>query len=187
MAFAGASGMTAIRRAMIGAAALAALTMAGCTTRKPAPVEPATPTRPAPVAAALSPQAYMTIVASSALLSLRSAEFAQQRVRNPALRAFAANSAVEQRGIGAQLSFAGRRINLLPWAALTPAHQAQYDELAASADVDATYRRQQLAVLAEAHAVHHSFAQRGTSATLRPVARMAGPVLQRALEALRRL
>jgi putative membrane protein len=178
--------MKAMRRTMIGAAALAAL-LAGCATREPAQVEPPRPSRPAPVAEALSPERYMAVAGSSALLSLRSAELAQQRARNPALRAFAVKSIVDQRGIGAQLSFAGRRVNLLPGAMLLPAHQALYDELAASADVDATYRRQQRDVLTEAYAVHRSFARRGTSATLRPVAQMAEPVLQRALEALRRL
>jgi len=178
------------RRAMIGAAALAALTFSGCATRRPAPVEPIAPVdqvRPPPVAAALSPELYMAAAGSSALLSLRSAELAEQLVRDPALRAFAARSVVEQRGIGAQLSFAGRRVNLLPGATLSPAHEALYDELAVSDDVDATYRRQQKLILAEAHRIHRNFASRGTSATLRPVAKMAEPVLQRALEALRRL
>jgi putative membrane protein len=179
--------MKAFRRALIGATALAALALAGCATRKPGPVEPAHPSRPVPVAEALSPERYMAVVSSSALLSLRSAELAQQRARNPALRAFAAKSIIDQGGIAAQLSFAGRRINLLPGATLSPAHQELYDELVATADVDATYRRQQKTVLANAYAIHRSFARRGTSATLRPVAQMAEPVLQRALEALRRL
>ena len=179
--------MKAMRRMTVGAAALAALTMAGCATRQPVPVEPARPSRPAPVAAALSPERYMAVAGSSALLSLRSAELARQRTRNPALRAFAANSIVEQGGIGAQLSFAGRRINLLPAASLLPAHQAMYDALAAAGDFDAVYLAQQRTVHEAAYSVHRSFARSGISATLRPVARMAEPVLQRALEALRRL
>lgn len=179
--------MRAMRRMMIGAAALAALTLAGCATRKPVEVEPARPSRPAPVAEALSPERYMAVAASSALLSLRSAELAQQRARNPALRDFSANSIVEQGGIGAQLSFAGRRINLLPSGSLLPAHQAMYDALAATSDFDTAYLAQQRKVHEAAYSVHRSFARSGTSATLRPVAKMAEPVLLRALEALRRL
>ena len=52
----------------------------------------------------------------------------------------------DHQGTSAQLSFGGRRLNLLPSATLLPAHQALFDELSASGDFDATYRRQQIAV-----------------------------------------
>ena len=60
------------------------------------------------------------------------------------------------------------------------------DELATSADFDATYRRQLTLVLTQAEAVHRAFEQRGDSPTLRPVAAMAAPVCRKNLEQLRK-
>ena len=131
----------------------------------------------------------MEIAASSALFLLRSSELAKQRVTDPRLRAFAASSIVEQRGIASQLNFAGRRLDLLPRAALMPADQALFDALVGSNDFDRAYLRQQRAVLARAGAIHRDFSEAGSSPTLRSVARMAEPVHRRqsaALEGLSR-
>lgn len=181
--------MNLVRRAALISLAITALTFAGCAPKRPAPPVAAPPVRPlvVPVEAAVSPQRFVTVAASSALLSLRSSQLAESRTSNPALRAFAATSIADQRGIGAQLSFAGRRLDLLPAAVLMPRHQAMYDELSASAEFETTFRRQQRIVLAEAYALHRAFARRGSSPTLRPVAAMAEPVLRRHLAMLRAL
>jgi putative membrane protein len=83
------------------------------------------------------------------------------------------------KGTSSQLSLAGRRLNLLPSATLSPRYQAMLDSLQAAANFDAVYRQQQTAVHREAVALHSAYAARGTSPTLRPVAAAILPVLQR--------
>jgi putative membrane protein len=61
------------------------------------------------------------------------------------------------------------------------------DALAASAEFDATYHRQQIAVHEAALKLHSDFAARGESATLRPVAANAASIVRRHLEAMRRM
>lgn len=180
--------MNHIGRAALLGLSVVALSLAGCAPRKrpPAPRPPATiPT--IPPRAAISAARYMEEASSSALLSLRSSELALTRSRGTRLRAFAEGSARDQRGISAQLSFAGRRLNLLPSATLSRRHQSMFDQLRASADFDAVYRRQQAIVLRDAHDLHDDYARRGNSPTLRPVAAMAAPILRRHLSQLRGL
>jgi putative membrane protein len=93
----------------------------------------------------------------------------------------------DHNGTSAQLSFAGRRLNLLPSATLLPMHQAMLDELSASGNFDATYRSQQIAVHQAALKLHGDFAARGESPTLRTVARNAAPIERRHLDLMRRL
>ena len=165
-------------------AAIAALFLADCATRRqPAP-------RPSPVTvlpSALAADRYMSIAASSALYAIRASEMALERSRSGALRDFAQSQIADQRGISGQLAFAGRRLNSLPSAMLLPLHQSMLDQLAASADFDALYRRQQARVTGEALALHRAFAIRGASPTLRPVATMAAPILAREVARLNAL
>jgi putative membrane protein len=93
----------------------------------------------------------------------------------------------DHKGTSAQLSLAGRRLNLLPSASLLPRHQAMIDELSASGDFDAIYHRQQIAVHQAALKLHSDFAARGESATLRPVAKNAVPIVRRHLDMMRRM
>ena len=109
------------------------------------------------------------------------------RVSSSKLRAVADDIAHQQLAIGAQLSFAGRRLDLLPSAEIDARHQAMLDELRGASDFDATYKRQQSVVLAEAWALHRAYAVQGSSPTLRPVAAMAAPILGREVSALRKL
>ena len=90
-------------------------------------------------------------------------------------------------GTSAQLSFAGRRLNVLPSTRMLAYHQAMLDELSASSDFDAAYRRQQIAVHQAAVKLHGDFAARGASPTLRGVARNALPIERTHLKLLRRL
>jgi putative membrane protein len=128
----------------------------------------------------------MAAASSIDLYEIRSSELALTRSANPRLRDFARTMISDHQGTSAQLSFAGRRLNLLPSASLLPAHQAMFDELSASSDFDATYNRQQAAVHEAALKLHSAFAARGESPTLQAVARNAAPIERRHLDMWRR-
>ena len=168
--------------------ATAALAVAGCasgSSREPprAPRSTAPIVREAPVSAAT----YVAQAASIDLFAVRSAELAQSRASDGRVRAFASQMLAAHQGLAAQLSFAGRRLDLLPSAALLPQHQLMLDELRASSNFDGTYRRQQLAVHGASLRLHQDYAVRGGSATLRPVARNAADVERRHLDMVRGL
>ena len=116
---------------------------------------------------------------------MKSAELALQRAQDPANRAFAERALNAHRGTSAQLSYAGRRLNLLPSASLNPDHQAMFDALAATSDFDNTYRAQQGIVVEEGVRLHGNFARSGDSPTLRPIAENAENVMRANLQALR--
>ena len=94
---------------------------------------------------------------------------------------------MDQTGIGAQLSFAGRYINLLPSSQLLPEHEAMLERLATATDFDGTYKAELARVLRRAAAQHRAFEATGDSPTLRPVARFAAPVCEKNLAALTKL
>ncbi|HXH52241.1 MAG TPA: DUF4142 domain-containing protein [Sphingomicrobium sp.] len=174
-----------------GLSALAALAIAGCATgeapRQPAQARtPAQPVRPAtrPPVPAPSAAEYVAVASSIDLFEVRSAELALLRARNERLRDFARMMISAHQGTAAQLSFAGRRLNLLPRASLLPEHDAMMRELIAAVDFDATYRRQQIAIHEAALRLHGSFAASGQSPTLRPVASAAAPIARQHLEIL---
>ena len=177
--------MRLIRAALL----LAACTLAGCATKQPGPPEQyprsAYPARPLP--GAMSPATYVAQAASIDLFVVRSSELAQQRSVNPRLRSVANALAEAHKGLASQLSFAGRRLDLLPGATLLPQHQAMYDELSASGDFDRTYIRMQRAIHGAALSLHTDYARRGDSPTLRPVAANAAAVERGHLELLRGL
>ena len=179
-------------RAAIGfglAAVIAAsLLLSGCGQKRPAPpVPPIPPTAPAPTEAALDPESYMAFAASSALFAVQASRMAEGRGSSGKIKRYAAQVVMDQTGIGAQLSFAGRRVDLLPSSRPLPRHQAMLEQLANSADFDSTYKSQLERVLREAAGAHRAFEARGDSPTLRPVARFAAPVCEKNLEALRKL
>jgi len=171
------------------AVVLASASLVGCSTSE-APRERGTRAagaRPPIVIRPLFAADYMRAASSIDLYEIRSAELALTRAANPRHRDFARTMIADHNGTSAQLSMAGRRLNLLPSATLLPTHQAMLDELAASSNFDATYRRQQIAVHEAALKLHREFAARGESATLRPVARNAVPIIRRHLEMMRRM
>ena len=175
-----------MRLAPIALTGLCALALAGCASGEAPRGRPAAGPLPI-VVRPLFPADYMAAASSIDLFEIRSAELALTRTQNPALRNFARAMIADHQGTSAQLSLAGRRLNLLPTATLLPAHQAMADELSASGDFDATYRRQQIAVHQAALKLHSDFAGRGESPTLRAVARNAVPIVRRHLDMLRRL
>lgn len=169
----------------------AALLLASCAPKPAPPAAPApAPDMPAPPVAlpsALDPESYMAFAASSALVAARLSDMAEARGSTNKLRKYANVVVREQTGIGAQLSFAGRRIDLLPSARPIPQHQSMLEELATSGDFDGTYLRLMNHVLTEASKAHRAFEASGSSPTLKPVAVFAAPVCERHLHDLRKL
>jgi predicted outer membrane protein len=170
-----------------GLTALATATLlAGCAPKQAAP-PPVPPVRPIPPAAALDPESYMAFTASSSLFAVKASRMAEARGSTNKLKKYASQVVMDHTGIGAQLSFAGRRIDLLPSARPLPEHQAMLERLASASDFDGTYKAQLSKALREAASAHRAFEARGESPTLRPVARFAAPVCEKNLEALRKL
>jgi predicted outer membrane protein len=169
-------------------ALLTALLLAGCAPKAPAPpAVPVPPVVPLPPVAALDPESYMAFSASSALFAVRASNFAEGRGSTNKIKKVASQIEMDQMGIGAQLSFAGRRIDLLPSSQPLPEHQAMLEALATTSNFDATYKAQITRVLRKAVAVHRAFEAGGSSPTLRPVARFAAPVCEKDLAAISKL
>lgn len=170
---------TAVKLGLIGMAALAS----ACAQRAPAPtpVSGAPASSPRPSAAALAPAAYLATAASIDLLVIRASELALQRPLPAEQRRIAETLLHDHRGTSAQLSLAGRRLNLLPSATLLPRHQAMLDTLSSSGNFAAAYRQQQLALQRDALSLHSNFAATGSSPTLRPVAAAAAANARRHL------
>ena len=176
-----------MRRLAVTSLSLALALVGGCgggarSSVQSASVVPAVAATPLVISAA----AYVAMASSIDLYQMKSAELALQRAQDPANRAFAERMLSAHQGTSAQLSYAGRRLNLLPSATLDPEHQAMLDALAATGDFDNTYRAQQNIVLQEGVKLHSSYAKAGASPTLRPVAANAESVMRANLEALRR-
>lgn len=160
--------------------------VAGCSSRQaPTPVTVPVATAIAPASAALTPAAYMQLAASSALFAVRASDLVARRTDNARIRQLAETIAQDQRGIGSQLNFAGRRLDLLPSSAMTSEQAADLARLEGADDIDGLYRQLMEPVLTRAAQAHSAFAARGSSPTLRPVARMAAPATRRNLEQLR--
>ena len=161
------------------AALAATLLVAGCATgpqqRPPQPApRPLPPPRPLP--GVVSPETYVAQAASIDLFVIRSSELALVRSARAAVRNVASRLIETHQGTSAQLSFAGRRLNLLPPARMLPREQAMYDQLESAADFDRTYVRLQRAAHGAALSLHSNYARLGTSPTLRPVAANAETV-----------
>lgn len=167
------------------AAVAAVLPLAGCATR-PEPAPPVAHPTPIVRSIAVSPADYVAAAASASLLIIKASEQIAAREGDTGLGRFARQFQSEQQGIGSQLSFAGRRLNLLPSATLLPRDQAILDELVRSPDPSTTYVRQMKSVLPKAATLHRQYARYGTSPTLRPVAAMAAPVVEREMKIIGR-
>ena len=164
-----------------------AVLLAGCSTGGERSVPQATTRPPVSVDRGLSPADYLQQAASLDLLEVRTAQLAFNRSGNPRVRSFARTMIDEHTGLASQLSFAGRRLGLLPPATLLPRHQAMLDGLGASPDLDRVYRSQQGELHRVALRLHSDFAARGSSPTLRPVAASALAVERRHLAMLQGL
>lgn len=154
-------------------AASAALGIAGCATQPPHPAPVRRPP-PSPVSRPLAPApsaaAYVARAASIDLVVMRASQLALARSGNPAIRAIARRMIADHQGTASQLSLAGRRLNLLPSAALPPRERQLLDQLTAAAAFDAAYLQMMRSEHAASFALHSAMAARGASPTLRPVA-----------------
>jgi len=164
---------------------LTALTLAGCGPS----VQPsrAPPPRRPPVVIPGIPMPASTYVATASSIDLyviKSSQLALTRASNARLRDFARMMVGAHEGLASQLSFAGRRLNLLPSAELQPEHQRMLDTLQSTMDFDAAYRSQQVQVHEAAVKLHSDFGSRGESPTLRPVAANAAPIERAHLQRL---
>ena len=179
-----------MRRIVVGSTAsiLPMLLLGGCLGGSSNNARVTTASMPVIAAAplALSAAAYVAAASSIDYYEIQAAELALQRAQDPANRAFAQRSLTAHRGTSAQLSMAGRRLNLLPTATLTPEHQAMLDALKLTPDFDNTYRAQQAILLKQGISLHGNFARSGKSPTLKPVAQNAEQVMRQNQSALRR-
>jgi putative membrane protein len=166
---------------------LCGLVLSGACAReqRPAPSPPPVPRAPAPArGAALAAADYVAARGSIDLFVIRSSELALERSSSRRVRDFAAAEIEAHKGTSAQLSLAGRRLNLLPAAILRPSEQQLLDALPGKANFDAAYVRQQRLVHQQALALDKAYGAGGQSPTLRPVALAAAEVIQRHLAML---
>lgn len=168
------------RRMMIGGVAVAALVTACGLSRQPVkPVQPASlPKLPRPAAPAISPADYVASAAAIDLYVIKASELALRRSTTRKLQEVATRLISAHQGSSAQLSFGGRRLNLLPSAEMQPRYQALIDQLSASANFDRDYALQMRAVHQQAVTLHSNYAAFGTSPTLIPIARALAPMME---------
>lgn len=166
---------------------LGTLVLAGCGRREVPPTAPPVPAPPPVQVTPLSPSAYVATASSIDLLVIHASRLAEASAQNARVRAIAATLLADHGGVSAQLSFAGRRLNLLPSATLMPRHQAMLAELQNGSDFDTAYKRIMIAVHEQGVRLHGDFARAGNSPTLRPVAEIAFPAMRRHLDRLRGL
>lgn len=179
-----------ILSATIGAAlAICMVALAGCsTTTEKAAGPPSTgPIQSAPKASAeaapLSSQRYFSEATAIDLFQLRAADISMQRGSGRA-RSFALEAKRQHQAISAQMSFAGRYLNLLPSRTLPPEYQQMLSTLLSTADFNRVYLTQQRSVCARAFKLHMNFAKSGQSPTLRPVAQFASGAVASELRVL---
>lgn len=163
------------------------LALASCGRREAPPPAPPAPSPPRVEITPLSPSDYVATASSIDLLVIQASRLAQARTQSARVRDIAATLLADHGGVSAQLSFAGRRLNLLPSATMTSRHQAMLAGLRAAPDFDAAFKRTMIAVHEQGVRVHGDFARAGNSPTLRPVAEIAFPAMRRHLDQLRAL
>lgn len=158
-----------------------ALILGACSSRP----KPAEPLRPAslpkvskPVAPSMAPAEYVAAAGAIDIYVIKASEMALQRSSAARVREVATRLIGAHQGSAAQLSFGGRRLNLLPSAEIAPRYRALLQQLAASSDFDREYARQMKAVHDEAALLHSNYAASGTSPTLIPIAKALAPVME---------
>ena len=164
------------------------LLVAACSTRRPPVPPPTARIIEAPVSGqVMSPRTYVTSSASFDLFVLAAAELAQSRAVSSRVRAQANAELADHRGLSAQLSYAGRGLNLLPPRAMWKSDFERLAGMRAASNFDAAYKKQMIAAHQHQLKISRDGARRGTSPTLRPVARNAADTLARHLKQLEAL
>lgn len=177
--------MKSQRRIAFAGLSMLALALASCSTQRPAPRPvPVVPPIPVPAPpAALSPAAFVAAAASTDLFVVRACELALARSTDARIRLRAGQLREGHRGLAAQLSWAGRRLDALSAARLLPQDAEKLAWLAAQGSFDSAFLRQMKLAHRRSLALHAAFAARGSSPTLRPVA-ANGAAVERAHIAL---
>jgi putative membrane protein len=155
--------------------ACGALLLAGCATRPPQPQPPLErppqpPEAAEPVLPAQSPADYLRTAADYDLFIIRASETVLRRSPPERTRRLARRLLADHKGLAAQLSFAGRRLNLLPAPVLSASHQRRLDQLATTPKPEQWYWQYMIAEHHELLWRHRAFAREGSSPTLRAVA-----------------
>ena len=170
--------MSSIRLLVSGAALLGLLSGCGAL-QQPEPIRPASlPKVQRPVALAISPAEYVAAASALDLYVIKASELALQRSTTLRFREVATRLIAAHQGSSAQLSFGGRRLNLLPSAEIAPRYRALLEQLYASADFDRDYAQQMRAIHQEAVTLHSGYAAAGTSPTMVPIAKALAPVME---------
>lgn len=163
------------------------LALGACSTGGEQPARrAATVNRPAPSGGApaqISTSRYFAEASAIDLFELRAADVALKRGTGRA-RSFAAESKRQHQAISAQLSFAGRYLNMLPARTLPPEYQQMLAALMSANDFNATYLAQQRRLCERALKLHTGYARSGDSPTLRPVAKFAAGAVRSELQIL---
>ena len=170
-------------------ALIGVLILAACAReREPSPPPvPAPRERPPVTSEARVPSAaeFMARAGSIDLFLIRSSQLALARSGNARIKDFARRAVAAHQGTSSQLSFAGRRLNLLPSGTLLPEHQRMMSQMAGHQQIDSLYLRNQVMMHEAAIDLHSTFATRGSSPTLRAVAKAAVPIYRQHLAQLR--
>jgi predicted outer membrane protein len=133
----------------------------------------------------MSASRYFSEATAIDLFQLRAADIALQR-GSGAARSMALESRRQHQAISAQMSFAGRYLDLLPSRVLPTEYQRMLSALLATSNFNALYLAQQRMVCARALRLHTNYAASGESPTLRPVARFAANAISSELKVLGR-
>jgi putative membrane protein len=102
------------------------------------------------------------------LLVVRASDMALARSSEPRVRAVATRLAEEHRGLAAQLSIAGRRLDTLPAARLAPRDEQLLATLDRAPRFDAAFVRAMTSAHLRSRQAHASFAARGSKARISP-------------------
>lgn len=175
------------RFAPVAGLSIAMLMLAGCGTTpkvpRASPSLPSSASRPVP-SPGLNEANYVSSAGSADLFIIKASELAQQRGQALRVREAAGRLISSHKGTSQQLSFAGRRLDLLPSATMTPVDQAAFDRLNAAVDFDSAYRSEIRAAVQRSLKIHRDYARLGSSPTLLPVAKMAAEAAERDLRLL---
>ena len=168
-------------------AALGLALLAACQSRPPAPTPVPRPIPPPP-RPAVPPGApeYVAEFNSLELFVAKACEIALRRPLSAPTRALVERLQADHRGLSAQLAFAGRRLVLLPGSTMRPREARMLDELYRAPDFERQLVTRMRAVHQRTVTLHDSFANAGSSPTLRLVARHAVSIERGHLDELTR-
>lgn len=131
--------------------------------------------------------AYVAMAASGDMFEIESSRMALQRSQDPMVRMHAEMMIRDHANMSAQLRVAAASAGLGVPSGMMPMHVRLLNELSASSNFNATYRRQQVLSHEQSLRLHDNYARRGDVPQLRGVAAMAVPVVRAHLDHVRRM